>query len=69
VRYLLHDHVVSVAIVDVEPQALSAVYCYFDPELRQRALGIFNVLWLIEECRRRCVPYLYLGYFVRDAPR
>jgi arginine-tRNA-protein transferase len=47
--------------------ALSAVYFYFDPSEVSRSLGAFNVLRLIEECRRRNLPYLYLGYLVRDS--
>ncbi len=27
------------------------------------------MLWLIEEARRRALPWLYLGYYVADSPR
>ena len=42
----------------MEPQALSAVYLAFEPEEDRRALGVFNVLWLIGECQppRRAPP-------------
>ncbi len=56
---------VAVGVADVEPRALSAVYCYYDPDDQARAPGIFNVLWLIDECRRRGAPWLYLGYWVQ----
>jgi arginyl-tRNA--protein-N-Asp/Glu arginylyltransferase len=56
--------VVGVSIYDATPEALSAVYFYFDPELAGRSPGTFNVLWLIEEARRRSLPWLYLGYYV-----
>ncbi len=62
--YRLDGRLVAVGIVDVEPQALSAVYCYFDPDEPRRGLGVLNVLRLIEEARRRAVPWVYLGYFV-----
>jgi leucyl-tRNA---protein transferase len=64
VTYRLDGRLVGIGIADVEPRALSAVYCYFDPERPERGLGTFNVLWLIEEARRRALPHLYLGYFV-----
>jgi arginine-tRNA-protein transferase len=67
--YRLEGRVVAVGIADTEPQAWSAVYCYFDASLDRRALGVFNVLWLIEECRRRGVPHLYLGFYVQDCAR
>lgn len=60
---------VGVGIADVEPLALSAVYFYFDPSEERRSLGVFNVLWLVEECRRRALPFLYLGYYVRESPK
>ena len=59
---------VAVGIADVEPLALSAVYCYFDPELGSRSLGVLNVLRLVEEAWRQARPYVYLGYYVRDCP-
>jgi arginine-tRNA-protein transferase len=58
-----------VALADLEPGALSAVYCYFEPDQPARSLGVFSVLSMIEECRRRGVPYLYLGYYVRDCQK
>ena len=48
---------------------MSAVYCYFDPREERRSLGRFNVLWMIDECRRRALPWLYLGYWIRDCPK
>jgi arginyl-tRNA--protein-N-Asp/Glu arginylyltransferase len=51
-------------VFDATPRALSAVYFYFDPLFARRAPGILHVLWLVEECRRRRRPWLYLGYHV-----
>jgi arginyl-tRNA--protein-N-Asp/Glu arginylyltransferase len=64
VTYRAGDRLVAVGIADLEPRALSAVYCYFDPAEARRSPGVFNVLTLLEECRARALPYLYLGYFV-----
>ena len=57
------------AIADVVPSGLSAVYTYFDPELASRSLGTFAVLWQIEQCRQLGKPFLYLGFFVRDCKK
>jgi len=65
--YRLEGRLVAVGIADVEPQALSAVYCYFAPDLPRRGLGVLNVLRLIGEARARDVEHLYLGYFVAGA--
>jgi arginine-tRNA-protein transferase len=67
VSYRLAGRLLGIGVVDVEPEAMSAVYCYFDPEMPARSLGAYNVLWLVEECRRRGIPNLYLGYYVRDS--
>jgi arginyl-tRNA--protein-N-Asp/Glu arginylyltransferase len=69
VVYRLGVRIVAVGIADVEPLAMSAVYCYFDPGLSSRSLGVFNVLSLVEECRKRRLPHLYLGYYVAASPR
>ncbi len=68
-EYRLDDRLVGVGIFDVEPQTLSAVYCYYEPELEQRSLGVFNVLTLLEECRRRKASHLYLGYYVAECAK
>lgn len=62
--YRLGTKLVGVGIVDVEPRVMSTVFCYFEPSLGQRSLGVFNVLWAIEHCRRERIEHLYLGYHV-----
>jgi leucyl-tRNA---protein transferase len=64
VVYRAGERLVGAGIVDVEPEAMSAVYFYFDPEVANRSPGTFNVLWLLAECERRGIPWLYLGYWV-----
>jgi len=69
VVYRRGNEVVAVGIADLEPLAMSAVYCFFDPALEARSLGVFNVLSLLELCRQRGLPYLYLGYYVAASAR
>jgi arginine-tRNA-protein transferase len=66
IEFRLAGKLVSVAIADVLPSGLSAVYCYFDPELATRGLGTHAILWEIDYCRRRNQLHLYLGYYIRD---
>jgi arginine-tRNA-protein transferase len=42
----------------------SAIYFFYDPRERQRSLGTWNVLCLIQEAAKRQLPYVYLGYYV-----
>jgi arginyl-tRNA--protein-N-Asp/Glu arginylyltransferase len=67
--YLWQGRLLGVGLADLEPEAMSAVYCYFDPDAESRSLGVFNVLRMVEECRQRGLPYLYLGYYVRGCGR
>jgi arginine-tRNA-protein transferase len=69
VTYRLDGRLLGVGIADVEPLAMSAVYCYFDPDEERRSIGVFNVLTLIEEGRRRGARHLYLGYHVAGSRR
>ncbi|SEL74300.1 arginine-tRNA-protein transferase [Colwellia chukchiensis] len=53
---------VSVAITDKMPNALSAVYTFYHPAYRSQGLGVFSILQQIKlasELKRR---FLYLGY-------
>lgn len=55
---------VGVSILDAEPEALSAVYCFFEPDLSARSLGTFNLLWSIEYARREKIPWYYMGFYI-----
>ena len=68
VVFRVGERLLGAAIYDTGPDAFSAVYFYFDPDLSARSPGTLNVLWLVEECRRHDVPWLYLGYHVAESP-
>lgn len=59
----------GVAVADVLPDGLSAVYTFFDPDVPQRGLGVFAVLWEIAETARRGLDFLYLGYWIAEAAK
>jgi len=59
----------GVAIVDILPDGLSAVYTFFDPEESRRALGVFSLLWEIRQARLLGLPWLYLGYLIEESPK
>lgn len=60
----LGGRLVAVALVDILPQALSAIYCYYEPELKERSLGTMAILVELEIARQRNIPQLFLGYWV-----
>jgi arginine-tRNA-protein transferase len=62
--YYQGQELVGVGYVDDLPAGLSGIYFFYEPELRLRSLGTWNVLKLIETSAARKRPYLYLGYYV-----
>jgi leucyl-tRNA---protein transferase len=67
VRYLLNDELIGVAVVDRAENALSAVYCYYDPSHAGLSLGSYSILKQVELCRSFGLRYLYLGLFIADS--
>ena len=63
--YLPPDNrLVGVGYVDRLAATMSAIYFYYDPDVRARSLGTFNVLCMLKDCAIRNLAYLYLGYYV-----
>jgi len=65
-EFHIKEQLVAVAIMDVLQMGLSAVYTFFDPDMDKRSLGSFAILWEIEETRRRALPWLFLGYWIKE---
>ena len=59
------DKLLCIAVTDCLGNGLSALYTFYDPTQSQRSLGTYAILWQIEETRRRQLPHLYLGYWVK----
>ncbi len=59
----------AVAVTDVTPVGLSAVYTFYDPDLPRRGLGTFAILAQLAWCRRLGLPHLYLGYWIEGHPK
>ncbi len=58
---------VMVSIVDYLPDGLSSVYTFFDPDLRERQLRHIQRALADRACRALGLPYLYLGYWIRES--
>lgn len=56
----------AVAAVDKLTDGLSAIYTFFDPDENQRSLGVYAVLWQLEQAASLELPYVYLGYWIKN---
>lgn len=66
-EFRLGKKLLAVAATDVLPSGLSAMYTFFNAQDTRRSLGRFAILWQIQESLRLGLPYLYLGYWVKDS--
>ena len=62
--YYVEDRLVAVGYVDALPEALSAIYFYWDPRERARSLGTFHIVSMIAAARESDLGHVYLGYYV-----
>lgn len=62
----LDDELIALAAIDALDDGLSAIYTVFKPELEQRSLGTFAILWQIQEAAKRGLSHLYLGYWIKE---
>lgn len=62
--FYLGRRLIGVGYVDDLPHACSAIYFFHDPDLRDRSLGTFNVLRIIDQAAKSGKNYVYLGFLV-----
>jgi len=55
---------ISVAVVDILVNGLSAIYTFFDPDEEKRSLGVYGILSQIQWAQQLNMPYVFLGYSI-----
>ncbi len=65
-RYRVGDTLIGVAIIDRGSDALSAVYCYFDPDHEALSPGVYSILKQVELAEKWGLSYVYLGLYIAE---
>jgi arginine-tRNA-protein transferase len=65
-EFRLQQQLLAVAVIDYLGSGFSAIYTFFDPECANRSLGVYAILWEIEEARRLQFDWIYLGYWIKE---
>lgn len=65
-EFRLNGQLLAIAVTDLLPSGLSAVYTFYDPDFERRSLGRYAILWQIAETVRLGLHYVYLGYWIKN---
>jgi len=64
VEFSINNELAGVAVIDQFEQAWSAVYTFFEPKFSSYSLGVYAVLWQIEQACLQQKEFLYLGFWI-----
>jgi arginine-tRNA-protein transferase len=65
VEFSINNELAGVAVIDQFEQAWSAVYTFFEPKFKDYSLGVYAVLWQIEQAVLQQKEFLYLGFWIQ----
>ncbi|MGG5289665.1 arginyltransferase [Pseudomonas shirazensis] len=68
-EFRLHGRLLAVAVCDMLPNGLSAVYTFYEPDEERRSLGRFAILWQISDALRQNLEAVYLGYWIKNCKK
>ena len=65
----LKNELLAVAVTDRQPNSLSALYTFFEPDKMNYSPGVVAILSQIELAREYGLDWLYLGYWIEPCPK
>jgi leucyl-tRNA---protein transferase len=69
VEFSIAGELAALAVVDSLKDGLSAVYTFFEPKFSRYSLGTYAVLWQIAQAQNLGLPYLYLGFWIKNCQK
>ena len=69
IEFRTSEKLLAVAVMDELNNGLSAIYSFFEPDEEHRALGVYAILWMIEETKKKSLEHLYLGYWIKQCQK
>ena len=58
-----------VSVVDIVQDGVSAVYTFYNATDTKCSYGTFAIMWLSQWAKSLHLPYLYLGYWIKDSQK
>jgi arginine-tRNA-protein transferase len=58
-----------VSMIDILDQGISSVYTFFDTISTTASYGSFSILWQIQQALELDLPYLFLGYYIKQSAK
>lgn len=75
VEFRDQNRLVMVSVIDMVRDGISAVYTFYDASgsatgnEKRPSYGTYNILWQSEWAKSLNLPYLYLGYWIKDSTK
>jgi arginine-tRNA-protein transferase len=58
-----------VSVIDQVKDGISSVYTFFDTTVEHASFGTYGILWQIEYAKELKLPFVYLGYYIKQSKK
>lgn len=69
ISFTLNGVLKIVSVVDLVEDGVSAVYTFYNCTDTKASYGTYSIMWLIDWCKHLKLPYLYLGYWIKNSQK